>query len=187
VPEASVLFADIVGSTPMFKDLDPTEAVEMLNEVFTAFDRLAEKHGAEKIRTIGDNYMVATGVPEARPDHAAALCRLALDMAAVLEDLPERNGHKLSFRLGINSGPLVAGVIGETKFQYDLWGDTVNTAARMESTGEPGRVQISAATHALVEGALDCEPRGLIEVKGKGRMETWFLRPSRDAGAAPQG
>lgn len=175
VESASVLFADIVGSTPMFKDLDPSVAVEMLNDIFTTFDELVALHGAEKVRTIGDNYMVAAGVPEPREDHAQVLCALALDMVAVLATLPERDGNRLSFRLGINSGPLVAGVIGKSKYQYDLWGDTVNTAARMESTGRPGCVQLSRATYDLVGDRFECEPRGTIDVKGKGPMETWFL------------
>jgi guanylate cyclase len=172
---ASVLFADIVGSTPLFTHLDPTEAVDWLNEVFSRFDALVERHGLEKIGTIGDSYMAAAGVPEPREDHASAIAALALDMVDELQLTRERNGKRLEFRIGINSGPLVAGVIGKQKFHYDVWGDTVNTASRMESHGEPGRVQVSKATYDLLGADFVCEPRGPIDVKGKGSMETWFL------------
>ena len=155
--------------------MPPEDVVDWLNEAFTMFDRLVERYGVEKIRTIGDNYMIASGVPTPRDDHAIALASLALDIVHGLDELPARNGKRLSFRLGMHSGPIVAGVIGRTKFQYDLWGDTVNVAARMESHGEAGKVHVSAATHALVEGAFDCEYRGRIPIKGKEDMETWFL------------
>ena len=165
----SVLFADIVGFTPMSEQMDPEEMVDRLNEVFTHFDTLAERYGVEKIRTIGDNYMVASGVPIPREDHAKALAQMALEMIDYAEDGP------LSFRIGINSGPVVAGVIGTKKFQYDVWGDTVNTASRMESHGEPGRIQISEATYALINDEFICTQRGPIEVKGKGTLNTWWL------------
>ena len=142
----SVLFADIVGSTPLFAELSASRAVEWLNEIFSMFDGLVRKHGLEKIRTIGDNYMVAAGAPLPLADHANITAALALDMIAGLEALPPRHGRRITFRLGINSGPVVAGVIGRAKFQYDLWGDTVNVASRMESSGEGGRVQVSDAT-----------------------------------------
>jgi guanylate cyclase len=180
---ASVLFADMVGSTPLFSGMSAEETVSWLNEVFILFDRLIEKHGLEKIRTIGDNYMVAAGVPERRPDHAQALTALALEMIDALKTAPERNGKRMEFRFGIHSGPLVAGVIGETKFQYDLWGDTVNTAARMESHGEVGKVQISAATHELINGDFSCTPRGMLSIKGKGEMETFFVEAKKNASA----
>jgi guanylate cyclase len=172
---ASVLFADIVGSTPLFAGMDPNEIVNWLNEIFSMFDRLVEKHGIEKIRTIGDNYMVASGVPKPRPDHAQVIARLALDMFRGLDNVPPRNGNMVNFRIGINSGPMVAGVIGKTKFHYDLWGDTVNTASRMESHGEPGRIQISDETYQLIQDQFVCEPRGAVAIKGKGEMDTWFL------------
>lgn len=165
----SVLFADIVGFTPMSEQMDPEEMVDRLNEVFTHFDTLAERYGVEKIRTIGDNYMVASGVPIPREDHAKASAQMALEMIDYAEDGP------LSFRIGINSGPVVAGVIGTKKFQYDVWGDTVNTASRMESHGEPGRIQISEATYTLINDEFICTPRGPIEVKGKGTLNTWWL------------
>lgn len=171
----SVLFSDIVGFTPLSESLSAVQLVEWLNEVYSVFDSLVQHHDVEKIRTIGDGYMVAAGVPFPRDDHATALTRLALDMRAHFETLPPVSGHRVSFRIGINSGPVVGGVIGTYKFQYDIWGDTVNTAARMESHGIPGRVHISAATYDLIKQDFTCEPRGVIEVKGKGEMETWFV------------
>ena len=171
----SVLFADMVGSTPLFYSLEPSEAVDWLNEVFSMFDELIEQHGLEKIRTIGDNYMVASGVPVPRPDHAQALALLALDMIQGLEAVPARHGQKMAFRFGIHSGPVIAGVIGRSKYQYDLWGDTVNIAARMESHGEEGKVHISDATCAYLKNDFQCVSRGVIPIKGKGEMETWFL------------
>ncbi len=172
---ASVLFADIVGSTPLFATMEPAEAVEWLNEVFSVFDGLVENSGLEKIRTIGDNYMVAAGVPTPRPDHAIALARLALDMISATQEVSSLNGQRIEFRVGINSGPVVAGVIGTTKFHYDVWGDTVNVASRMESHGKPNRIQITESTHDLIKDEFVCEPRGSIMVKGKGEMETWFV------------
>lgn len=165
----SVLFADIVGFTPISSRMSPEEVVENLNTVFTHFDRLADKHGIEKIRTIGDSYMAAAGVPTSRDDHAHALASLALDM------LDYARESRFSFRIGINSGPVVAGVIGAHKFQYDIWGDTVNTAYRMESHGETGRVQITDATRELIKDKFPTTPRGPVEIKGKGVMNTWFV------------
>lgn len=178
-PSASVLFADIVGSTPLFAELEPAEAVDWLNEVFTTFDELVEQRGLEKIRTIGDNYMVASGVPTPRDDHAEVLVDLGLAMLDAVERIPPRNGRTLGFRIGVNSGPMVAGVIGTTKFHYDVWGDTVNCAARMESHGEVGRLQIAEGTHVLVQDRFSCVPRGTIDIKGKGPMATWWVeRPA---------
>ena len=175
----SVLFTDIVGFTPLSQTLSPEQMVEWLNDVYSAFDEMVQQHDVEKIRTIGDGYMVAAGVPYPRLDHASALTRLAIDMRDHFEGLPPVHGHKAEIRLGINSGPIVGGIIGTHKFQYDIWGDTVNTAARMESHGVPGRIHISSATHDLVKNDFTCEPRAPIDVKGKGRMETWFVeRPS---------
>ncbi len=174
----SVLFADVVGFTELSAEMDAAELVDLLNEVFSYFDTLAERHGVEKIRTIGDNYMVAAGVPEPRSDHAQALARLALEMLEFVGRYPGRD-RPLQFRIGINSGPAVAGVIGQRKFQYDLWGDAVNVASRMESHGEPGEIQISRRTYDLLKGEFVCEPRGRIAVKGKGEMETWFLKAAK--------
>ena len=171
--EVSVLFADIVGFTPLSATMEPEDLVERLNTVFTYFDSLAERYGVEKIRTIGDTYMVASGIPVPRQDHARALAGMALDMLAYAAQ------GSLSFRIGINSGPAVAGVIGTRKFQYDIWGDTVNTASRMESHSEPGRIQISDATNHLISDDFVTTYRGPIEVKGKGTLTTWWLDGER--------
>jgi guanylate cyclase len=172
---ASVLFADAVNFTPMSAQMTPTELVELLNEVFTAFDALVEKNGLEKIKTIGDCYMVASGVPRPREDHAQALAQLALDMQELVGER-EFCGHKrLFFRVGINSGPVVAGVIGRRKFIYDLWGDAVNTASRMESHGKGGKIQITRATYELIKDEFLCEPQGAMPIKGKGQMEIWHV------------
>ena len=171
----SVMFADIVGFTPLSESLTAEEMVEWLNEVYSAFDAMVEAHGVEKIRTIGDGYMCAAGVPFPRDDHALALTRLAVEMRAHFRDLRPVHGHKADFRIGINSGPVVGGIIGTHKFQYDIWGDTVNTAARMESHGVPGRIHVSAATYLLCKDDFEFESRGPIEVKGKGTLETWFV------------
>lgn len=172
---ASILYADLVNFTPLSVELPPKAMVELLNEIFSYFDSLVEKYGVEKIRTIGDNYMVASGVPTPRPDHAQALARMALDMRDYLYNRPPSYGRRIDFRIGLNSGPVVAGVIGRRKFQYDLWGDPVNTASRMESSGVAGKIQISRETYELVKNEFVCEPRGTVKVKGKGEMETWYL------------
>ena len=172
---ATILFADIIGSTPLFATLEPAEAVDWLNEVFSMFDHLVEKYGLEKIRTIGDNYMVTSGVPVPREDHAQVMTLLALDMMAGLKDIPVRHGKRMEFRIGINSGPLIAGVIGRSKYQYDVWGDAVNIASRMESHSLPGKVHIGKATYELIKDDFECERRGVIPIKGKGEMETWFV------------
>jgi class 3 adenylate cyclase len=176
---ASVMFADIVGFTPLSEMLTAEEMVEWLNEVYSAFDEFVQARGVEKIRTIGDGYMVAAGVPFRRDDHAGALTRLALDFAEYFKALPPVRGHVPNFRIGINSGSMVGGVIGTHKFQYDLWGDVVNTAARMESHGVPGRIQITAETHDLIKNQFVCEARGPIDIKGKGKLETWFVVDER--------
>ncbi len=178
--EASILFADLVGFTPMTAQMEPTEMVGLLNEIFSSFDSIVETYGAEKIRTIGDNYMLATGVPNERRDHAQAITDIALEMQAYIHSLPSQNGKKIDFRIGINSGPLVAGVIGHKKFQYDLWGDTVNIASRMESQGAPGRIQVTKNTYALLKDEFTFETRGRIDVKGIGEMETWYLIGRKD-------
>ncbi len=177
----SVLFADIVGFTPLSETMSAEEMVEWLNEVYSAVDTLVQDHGVEKIRTIGDGYMVAAGVPFPRDDHATALTSLALDMQVHFEALPPVHGHHVNFRMGINSGPVVGGVIGTYKFQYDIWGDTVNTAARMESHGVPGRIHISQATHELIKDDFVCDHRGTIDVKGKGEMDTWFVEATSES------
>jgi adenylate cyclase len=173
--EASVLFADMVGFTPLSAKLPPVEMVELLNEVFSFFDSLLDKYGVEKIRTIGDSYMVASGVPRGRSDHAQALTHMALEMRDYITDHTFRNGQRVSFRIGINSGSMIAGVIGRRKFVYDVWGDAVNVASRMESHGLGGAVQITQATHELIKDEFECEPRGTVDVKGKGEMEVWLV------------
>lgn len=185
---ASILFADIVNFTPWSAELPPDEMVQMLNEIFSYFDSLLDRYGVEKIRTIGDNYMCVAGVPTPRPDHAQSLARMALAMREYIRSRPPRNGKRLDFRIGINSGPLVAGVIGTKKFVYDVWGDPVNVASRMESYSIPGKIQIGAGTFELIRNEFVCEPRGILELKGKGKMATWFLvgeKGKGNAGAAP--
>jgi len=171
----SVLFADIVDFTPMSANMTPTDLVKLLNEVFTRFDSLVEKYDLEKIKTIGDCYMVASGVPRRREDHAPAITRMALDMQKMVET-EKFKGRKISFRIGINSGPAVAGVIGNRKFIYDMWGDTVNTASRMESHGGSGIIQITENTYKLIKDSFLCEPKGLIDVKGIGGMNVWHVK-----------
>jgi adenylate cyclase len=179
---ASILFADIVGFTPMAAAMTPLQLVDLLNEVFQCFDALVDKYDLEKIKTIGDCYMVAAGVPRPRADHAQALVELALDMRA---EIARRTfgGRRLDFRIGINSGPVVAGVIGRKKFSYDLWGETVNMASRMESHGQRGVIHITQNTFELVSGEFDCEARGAIEVKGAGRVQTWCVIGRKADGA----
>jgi class 3 adenylate cyclase len=174
-PEVSVLFADIVGFTDLSSRVQPAELVVMLNEIFSRFDSLAEKHGLEKIKTIGDAYMVVAGLPEHRDDHAEAIASMGLDMQGALDEFNEAHGTELAIRIGINTGPVVAGVIGKKKFIYDLWGDAVNIASRMESSGVAGRVQVSESTWQLLQGKFGFEDRGLIKVKGKGEMRTFLL------------
>lgn len=183
---ASVLFADVVNFTPRTEQLPPSEVVQLLDRLFGHFDALAERYGLEKIKTIGDAYMVAAGVPEARPDHAHAVANLALDMVAATGPGGAVGDLELDLRVGINSGPVVAGVIGRKRFLYDLWGDAVNTASRMESEGVADRIQITRATYELIGDAFVCEPRGMVPVKGKGEMETWYLIGRKAGGAAAQ-
>jgi guanylate cyclase len=172
---ASILFADVVDFTPLSEGLAPAEVVGILDHLFSHFDALAEQHGLEKIKTIGDCYMVAAGVPSPRPDHARALALMALDMLEVMRTGDEVAHLGLELRVGINSGPVVAGVIGRKRFLYDLWGDAVNTASRMESHGTPGRIQITRATLELLGDEFTYEARGPIAVKGKGEMDAWYL------------
>jgi len=176
--QASVLFADIVDFTPLSAELAPDEVVSLLNEVFSYFDMLAEKYDVEKIKTIGDCYMVAAGVPRPRSDHALILAQLALEAQDYFQAHPIA-GHTLSFRIGINSGSLVAGVIGRKKFIYDLWGDAVNIASRMESHGVCGKVQITRATYELIQSEFICENGGSVAIKGKGEMEVWHVIGAR--------
>jgi adenylate cyclase len=173
--EASILFADIVDFTPISSQMAAEEMVVLLNETFTYFDSLVEKYGLEKIRTIGDNYMVAAGVPRPRKDHAQVLAQMALEMCEFSKKPPPVGKPKLEFRIGINSGPVVAGIIGIKKFQYDVWGDAVNTASRMESQGLAGQIQISEKTYEMIKDEFHCVPRGTLDVKGVGPMNTYLL------------
>jgi adenylate cyclase len=177
---ASILFADVVEFTPMAAAMTPLQLVDLLNEVFQCFDDLVEKYDLEKIKTIGDCYMVASGVPRPRPDHAVALVHLGLDMQAVITER-RFGGRQLAFRIGINSGPVVAGVIGRKKFIYDLWGEAVNLASRMESHGRSRCVQITRGTYDLIKDSFDCEALGLMDVKGAGPTEVWHVMGRRSA------
>lgn len=172
---ASVLFADMVG----FTQLAPVEMVELLNEAFSYFDSLLDKYGLEKIRTIGDSYMVASGVPRRRLDHAQALVRMALDMRDHVATHTFCNGQRVNFRIGVNSGSVIAGVIGCRKFMYDVWGDAVNVASRMESHGLSGAIQVTEATYALIKDDFLCEARGAVNVKGKGEMNVWVVNAAK--------
>ena len=172
---ASILFADLVGFTPLTARMAPVEVVNLLNEIFSHFDALVEKYEVEKIRTIGDSYMVASGVPRPRGDHAQRLACMALDMQAYLQERCEKSDLPLEFRIGINSGPVVGGVIGRKKFVYDVWGDAVNIASRMESHGVAGKIQVTDATRELLKDEFILKRRGTIDVKGRGQMGAWFL------------
>lgn len=174
--EVTVLFADIVGFTQLSTQMSAPEVVNLLNQVFSRFDELAEQYGLEKIKTIGDAYMVVAGLPQHRVDHAAAIAEMALTMQQALKELNSQNGHKLEIRIGIHTGPVVAGIIGLKKFAYDLWGDTVNTASRMESQGLSGEIQVSQATYECLKQQYLFEARGSITIKGKGEMNTYLLR-----------
>lgn len=180
---ASILFADLVGFTKLTSEMAPIEMVELLNDIYSHFDRLVEKYGLEKIRTIGDNYMVVSGVPRSRVDHAQALSEMALDMSKYLAKKQTTSGKPIQFRIGINSGSLIAGIVGKKKFQYDVWGDAVNIASRMESHGVPGKIQITQTTYNLIEDKFICNPRGMVELKGKGQMATWFLKDIKETGS----
>jgi class 3 adenylate cyclase len=170
-----VLFADIVDFTALCEQTAAADVVRLLDRVFTTFDRLAEKHSLEKIKTIGDAYMVAAGVPEPRADHLEAVASMALDMRDAMRELAIPPFESLGVRIGIHTGPVIAGVIGERKFAYDLWGDTVNIASRMESHGQRGRIHVSAAVHHRLKDRFRFEPRGKITIKGKAEMDTFFL------------
>ncbi|MEK0178502.1 adenylate/guanylate cyclase domain-containing protein [Microcoleus anatoxicus PTRS3] len=174
--EVSVLFADIVGFTELSARMSPTELVKRLNVIFSQFDQLAEEYGVEKIKTIGDAYMVVGGLPTPRDDHAEAIAEMALEMQAKIAKLSAQTGEDLAIRVGINSGPVVAGVIGVSKFTYDLWGDTVNVAARMEVTGVAGSIQVTDVTYELLKDKYLFKNRGLTPIKGKGDMVTYWLQ-----------
>ena len=178
---ASVLFADLVNFTPISARFAPHEVVDMLNDLFSRFDELVDKYGVEKIQVVGDGYTVAAGVPTPRPDHATVLAQLALDMLDCVKTGNFLGGkHPVEIRIGLNSGSLLAGVIGHKKYFYAIWGDMVNTASRMESQGESGKIQITRATYELVKDEFECEYVGEIDVKGKGKMEVWHLLAKKE-------
>lgn len=180
--EVTVLFADLVGFTRLSERLPPAELVALLNDVFARFDAIAHQHGVEKIKTMGDGYMAAAGVPEPMADHAGAMAAVALGLRAAVQDVRRATGHDLQVRVGVHSGSVVAGVIGQRRFGYDLWGDTVNIASRMESHGVPGAVQVSDATRRRLEDRYRFTARGAIEIKGKDAMEVFLLEPLPEGG-----
>jgi adenylate cyclase len=171
-----VLFSDLVGFTGLAQRLGAARTVALLDHIVTEFDRLAASHGVEKIKTIGDGYMAVAGVSVAQADHLPRLARMALLLPEIVTRLSAAHGVDLKIRVGIASGPLMAGIIGTDKFSYDVWGETVNLASRLESHGLPGEVQISHAVKAALGDGFVCVPRGPIEVKGVGTLETWLLR-----------
>lgn len=177
--EVTVLFADVVGFTQLSSQISATELVVLLNQLFSMFDQLTERHGAEKIKTIGDAYMVGAGLPTPRSDHAQAIANLALDMQETVARFSAEQARSLSIRIGINTGPVVAGVIGTKRFIYDLWGDTVNVASRMESQGLAGVIQVSEATYECLKEQYLFKKRGIIQVKGKGEMTAYLLTCKR--------
>lgn len=178
---ATVLFADIVGFTSLAARISPLELVNFLNQIFSNFDQLTEKHGLEKIKTIGDAYMVAGGLPIPTADHVEAIANMALDMLEAIAHFQTDTGESFQIRIGINTGPVVAGVIGTKKFIYDLWGDTVNVAFRMESQGLPGYIQVTAAIYEELKDRYVFEERGAIAVKGKGETIVYWLKAKKDS------
>ena len=171
----SVLFADLCGFTKLSRKTSPADLVSMLNEIFTTFDDIVKNHGVEKIKTIGDCYMLVGGLPNPRDDHAHAVADTALEMVQALERINKNRDIDLAMRIGIHSGPVVAGVIGKIKFTYDIWGDTVNVASRMESSGLPGKIHISEQTMAELNSQFNLEERGMVECKGLGQVKTFFV------------
>ncbi|WP_083089906.1 adenylate/guanylate cyclase domain-containing protein [Mycobacterium noviomagense] len=179
--DASILFADIAGFTQWASATNPAELVDFLNQLYTSLDRLVERHGLEKVKTSGDSYMVVSGVPTPRPDHLQALANLALDIADAVADLRDPQGRPVPLRIGLAAGPVVAGVVGARRFFYDVWGDAVNVASRMESTDNEGRIQVPQDVYERLKDDFLFEERGDVEVKGKGVMHTWYLVGRRSA------
>jgi adenylate cyclase len=179
--DASILFADIAGYTKLASAISPTELVRFLDDLYTAFDALVDRHGLEKIKTSGDSYMVVSGVPVERPDHLAALARLALDMATTVAGLTDARGRAVPLRIGLAAGSVVAGVVGARKFFYDVWGDAVNVASRMESTDVEGRIQVPQDVYERLRDHVTFDERGDVDVKGKGVMHTWYLTGHRES------
>jgi adenylate cyclase len=173
--DASILFADIAGFTERASEIPPTELVRFLDRLYTTFDRLVDRHGLEKIKTTGDSYMVVSGVPTPRPDHTQAIAELALDMSKAVAGLRDPRGNPVPLRMGMAAGPVVAGVVGARKFFYDVWGDAVNVAARMETTDQEGRIQVPENVFERLRDEFILEERGEVDIKGKGVMRTWYL------------
>ena len=173
--DASILFTDIAGFTEQASEIPPTELVRFLDRLYTTFDRLVDRHDLEKIKTTGDSYMVVSGVPTPRPDHTKAIAELALDMSKAVAGLRDPRGNPVPLRMGIAAGPVVAGVVGARKFFYDVWGDAVNVAARMETTDQVGRIQVPENVYERLRDDFILEERGEIDIKGKGVMRTWYL------------
>jgi adenylate cyclase len=178
--DASILFADIAGYTKRASDTTPSDLVRFLDRLYTDLDALVDRHGLEKVKTSGDSYMVVSGVPQPRDDHMEALACLALDMADAVADLKDPQGRAVPLRIGLAAGPVVAGVVGARKFFYDVWGDAVNVAARMETTDVEGRIQVPQDVYERLNHAFLLEERGKVDVKGKGVMHTWYLVGRRD-------
>ena len=179
--EVTVLFADIVSFTDFAAETSPSDLVEILNQIFSAFDEMAEKYGLEKIKTIGDAYMAASGLPDPCQDHAQRMAKMALEMKEWMNHFQQERDIQLGIRIGIHTGPVVAGIIGTKKFIYDLWGDTVNLASRMESHGDENAIQVSTSTYDRLREDFDCERRGHIEVKGRGTIEAYWLKGLKDS------
>ncbi|WP_333893428.1 adenylate/guanylate cyclase domain-containing protein [Mycolicibacterium gadium] len=178
--DASILFADIADYTKRASDTTPSDLVRFLDRLYTDLDLLVDKHGLEKVKTSGDSYMVVSGVPDPRPDHIEALACLALDMAEAVADLKDPNGRAVPLRIGLAAGPVVAGVVGARKFFYDVWGDAVNVASRMETTDVEGRIQVPQDVYERLNHDFVLEERGVVDIKGKGVMHTWYLVARRD-------
>jgi adenylate cyclase len=178
--DASILFADIAGYTKRASDTTPTDLVRFLDRLYTDLDALVDLHGLEKVKTSGDSYMVVSGVPQPRADHVEALACLALDVADAVADLKDPQGRAVPLRIGLATGPVVAGVVGARKFFYDVWGDAVNVASRMETTDVEGRIQVPQNVYERLRDAFLLEERGDVDVKGKGVMHTWYLVGRRD-------
>ena len=183
VTDASILFSDLVGFTELAQELGAARTVDLLDEIVTEFDRLAASHGVEKIKTIGDGYMAVCGVSRVQPDHLSRLARMALRLPDLVELLSTKHGVDLKIRVGLAGGPVMAGVIGADKFSYDVWGETVNLASRLESHGLPGEIQVSETVMRALEGRFVFEPRGPVKVKGIGQLETWLLKAEHGPGA----
>jgi len=180
--ETTILFSDLVGFTDLTHTMSPHDLVKLLDKVITGFDKLSEELHIEKIKTIGDAYLVVSGLPDENTNHAPDMCRMALAMLRVIEDLNRRENINLQIRIGMHSGPVIGGVIGPKKFTFDLWGDTVNLASRLETTGIPGQIQVSQTTYDLVKEQFRFETRSAMEIKGYGTINTYMLQDEVKAG-----